>query len=291
MPSSTSESDAIQRYLLGVLSRWICALASGIYVIWFYANRFLVDICKKHISIALGVVYGMLILEGHTIIKAAWYTLKTYRKDSTAHGFEEFDFTEAQHRPVLLLHGAVGSWSYLGDLATALKAAHIPVFVINLGAGQPTEEARQKVTDKIKEINSVSGDGLVDIVAHSNGGNLALYSIFTRECSTIDERGVLEFRDAPEANPQIGKVITIALPSDEEEVDWMRQINKVHDLFNINAQFDALMGHKQCALVKELSSHGTEVNAGHIGIVFQRVTYERVLQFLFEKTADSSNSS
>ena len=230
----------------------------------------------------------MLILEGHTIIKAAWYTMKTYRKDPKTYGFNEFDSTEARHGPVLLLHGAVGSWSYLGDLATALKAAHIPVFVINLGAGQPAEEARQKVTDKIKEINSVSGDGLVDIVAHSNGGNLALYSIFTRECSTIDERGVLEFRDAPVANPQIGKVITIALPSDEAEVDWMRQINKVHDLFNINAQFDALMGHKKCALIKELSSHATDVNAGHIGIVFQRVTYERVLQFLFEKTTESS---
>ena len=62
----------------------------------------------------------------------------------------------------------------------------------------------------------------------------------------------------------------------------MRQINKAHDLFNINAQFDALMGHKKCALIKELSSHASEVNAGHIGIVFQHVTYERVLQFLSE---------
>ena len=205
-----------------MLSGWMRILATGIYVNWFHANQFLVDVCKKHISIALGVLYGMLVLEGHTIIEAACYTMRRYRKDPEAYGFDTYDCAEARHRLVLLLHGAVGSWSYLGDLAMALQAAHVPVFVINLGVGQPTEDARQKVTDKIRAINSTrdpSDDRSVDIVAHSNGGHLALYCLFTRECSTIEGQGALQFRDVPQADPQIEKVITIALPSDYKEVN------------------------------------------------------------------------
>jgi hypothetical protein len=40
-------------------------------------------------------------------------------------------------------------------------------------------------------------------------------------------------------------VITIALPSNQTETNWMREINKINDLFNINAKYDALMGYKK----------------------------------------------
>ncbi|CAF2695177.1 unnamed protein product [Rotaria sp. Silwood2] len=92
----------------------------------------------------------MLILEGHTLCKAVWYTLKKYRKDPQVYGLNQWNETHCRRRrPVLLLHGAVGSWSYLGDLAVLLESVHIPVFIINLGFELPTEEIRKQVFKKI----------------------------------------------------------------------------------------------------------------------------------------------
>ncbi|CAF2057524.1 unnamed protein product [Rotaria magnacalcarata] len=83
---------------------------------------------------------------------ALWYTLKNYCKNPNVYGLNQFNETHCRHRPVLLLHGAVGSWSYLGDLAAVLKTTNIPVFVINLGFGLLTEETRKKIFNKIEEI-------------------------------------------------------------------------------------------------------------------------------------------
>ena len=290
---------------------------------------------QEYISPALGAIFGMFILEGHTICKAGWYTFKKYHNDPQIYGLNQWTVMNCHHRPVLLLHGAVGSWSYLGDFAVALRDANIPVFVMNLDSGLPTEDVRKKIFNKIKEIrklyysfnhksndeshstqcerqsmsttpdetsivtlrrtsdggetsksltNSTSSPIIppVDIVAHSNGGNIALYSAFTGDSSYIDRHGNLKFRCTPESNPHVGKVITVALPSNQTETDWMRQINKLDDLFNINAKFDALMAYKKCALVNELPSHVHYIDAGHIGIVFKHSTYNQVLQFLLK---------
>ncbi len=201
---------------------------------------------QQHISFALAAIYGMLFLEGHTICKATWYTLKKYRKDPQMYGLNQWNGTNYRHRPILLLHGAVGSWFYLGDLAITLRNANIPMFVIDLGFGLPTEEIRRKIFNKIEEIRRLYSnfDGkidddfyavqnerqtlniiqeeastrklirashgdeitrtasnstnsniipLVDIVAHSNGGTIALYSTFTEDCSYIDEQSNLKF--------------------------------------------------------------------------------------------------
>lgn len=257
------------------------SLGHGIYLIWFWVNQLLVDIVKRHISPMLSVTLGMLLLEGHTLCKAAWFTWRKYRRDPKEYGLDQFETVDRECRPVLLLHGAVGSWAYLGDLAVALKRANIPVFVINLGFGLPTDEMRRRVFDKIQTIKTVNP--LVDIVAHSNGGNLALCCAFTSECSFIDSTGKLKFRDVPQANADIGKIITIALPSNAEEVHQMQQIGKENDLFNINAKYDALMSYKKCALVGALSSHAAEISAAHVGIVFQPKTYERLIAYLREE--------
>jgi hypothetical protein len=280
-----------------------------IYLAWFTLNRCLVDLLKKHVSPFLGLCYGMLALEGHTLCKAAWYTIKTYRKKPYTYGFDCFNGKPNGAHPVLLLHGAVGSWSYLGDLAMTLKTANIPVFVMNLGFGLPTDEMRANVFNKINDIrkayvdvqlnysaekisdstmitpNSLSSNEipLVDIVAHSNGGNLALYSAFTADCSYIDENNELKFRDVPRAHAHVGKIITIALPSNTDEVDWMRQVNKSDHLYNINAKYDALMGHKTCALTEELCTNATNIDAAHIGIAFQLSTYQQVIEYLLHK--------
>jgi hypothetical protein len=315
--------------------RWICVLGQNIYVIWFYINKVLVEAMQQHISFAVGAIYGMLFLEAHTMCKAAWYTFKKYRKDPKVYGLNQWTETNRGHRPVLLLYGAVGSWSYLGDLAVALMNANIPVFVIDLGFGLPTEEMRKKIFNKIEEIrklystlnkkpddesdathferyslyttqegastvkllrashenestNTTTNSStsniipLVDIVAHSNGANVALSSIFTEDCSCIDEQGNLKFRSTLKANPHIGKLITVALPSNQTETNWMREVKKIDDLFNINAKFDALMAYKKCALTEELPSHVDYIDAGHIGIVFNPVTHNRILQYLLK---------
>jgi esterase/lipase len=263
-------------------------LGHGIYLIWFWVNQLLVDIVKRHISPMLSITLGMLLLEGHTLCKAAWYTWKKYRGDPKEYGLDQWQTVDRECRPVLLLHGAVGSWAYLGDLAVALRRANIPVFVINHGFGLPTDETRRRVFENIQAIrNTYKGQNetaspLVDIVAHSNGGNLALDCAFTTECSSIDSTGALKFRDVPQANADIGRIITIALPSNAEEVHQMQQIGKEKDLFNINAKYDALMSHKKCALVGALASHAAEISAAHVGIVFQPTTYEQVIEYLRE---------
>ena len=283
---SKNESPGSSSAIHTVLIR---SLGHVIYLTWFWVNQFLVNVVKRHLSPMLSVTLGMLLLEGHTLCKAAWYTWKKYCRDPKEYGFDQFETVKHDHRPVLLLHGAVGSWSYLGDLAVALQAANIPVFVINLGFGLPTEKTRRDVFEKIRAIRKFcaregeNGASLVDIVAHSNGGNLALYSAFTSECSFIDEQGEFRFRDVPQANGDIGKIITIALPCNAEEVHQMQQIGKENDLFNINAKYDALMSHKKCALVGALYSHAVEISAGHVGIVFLHSTSEQVIRYLLEK--------
>ena len=136
----------------------------------------------------------------------------------------------------------------------------------------------EKFFAKIDEIRRLTNNrSPIDLVAHSNGGNLALASAFTEECSFIDAQGALEFRGEPSAHPHVGKIITVALPTNRTELEWVRQINKENDLFNLNAQYDGLMGHKVCALD---SQHHVTINAAHIGIVFQKNTHERLLELL-----------
>lgn len=248
---------------------------SGLYLIWFYIQKCIVDLLKNYVSPIVGLTYGMILLEAHTLCKAAWYTIYKYRGNPLTYGFNAI---HSEHRPVLLLHGAVGSWSYLGDLAASLQQAKFSVFVLNHGFGLPSDEIRRKVFEKIDEIRCLTNNQLsVDLVAHSNGGNLAFCSAFTEQCSFIDHQGKLQFRDEPQANPHIGKIITVALPTNEKEFELMCRINKENDLFNINAQYDGLMSHKICALS---SDRRRDVNAAHIGIVFQTNAHEHIVEFL-----------
>ncbi len=203
----------------------------------------------------------MLLTEPHILCKALWYTKRTYAKDPLKYGFNTVTDEQKDHRPVLLFHGAVGSWNYLGDLAKNLKEAAIPVFVINLGMQLSPEERQRQVVAKIDEIQNIYLQKFgkapkVDLVAHSMGA----FTAFDAARS--------------EAHPRIGKVITLAMPSSAEEVA------QVSALYNINAQFDALMGYKQCALVGERSKQAYEVPSGHVGIVFKEHTFTHILEIL-----------
>ena len=224
-----------------------------IYENWFFFNKKIVETFKQA-SPALGVFLGMASLEGHTLLRAAWYSFSEYGKSPESYGLEQIHKIHEGQRPVLLIHGAAGSWPYLGDLATSLTEAKIPVFVISLGTGAPTEEKLSAILEKVQTIQdlyrkTLHKDVAVDLVAHSMGGNLALAAAFTKECSFFDKEGDLQFNQIPSANPNIGKVVALALPSNAAEVSWFQQAGKINDLFNINAKYDALMGHKQCAPV------------------------------------------
>ena len=315
------------------LLKWMSIVGQYIYIIWFSIHRVITGVIQQRISLAFGAIYGMIFLEGHTVCKVMWYTWKKYDENPSVYGLNQWNETNCHHRPVLLIHGAAGSWAYLGDLAVALKNARIPVFTIDLGFGLPTDEMRRKINQKIDEIRRLypkpnqsieikpnlspteprpflytiqeetpseksinfnninpfcrkithSNDPpLVDLIAHSNGGNIALYSAFTENCSSIDQQADLKFRSELQANPNIGKIITIALPSNQIETNWLREINKINDLYNINAKYDALMAYKECSLVKELPSHVQYVNAAHIGIVFDPTIPNRILRILFQ---------
>ena len=325
-----SNTDQRKGLMITLARKWLSILGQYIYILWFYINRFLVGIMQKRLSSAFAAIYGLIFLEGHTVCKAGWFTWKKYRQNPSVYGLNQWNETNRHHRPVLLLPGAAGSWAYLGDLALALKNAHIPVFTIDLPLGSPTEDMRKKIYDKIEEIRRlypkpnqaieikpninlmekpslytiqeetptlrslhlnnrnpflrmatiVDDPPLVDLIAHSNGGNIALYSVFTDHCSSIDQQGQLKFRSELQTNPNVGKLITIALPSDQIETEWLREMNKLDDLYNINAKYDALMAYKECSLVKELPSHVQIVDAGHIGIVFDQTMANRLLQIL-----------
>ena len=254
-----------------------------IYEVWFSVMKRIVEFFNRQISPALGATFGLIALEGHTLVRAGWHTFKKYRNPAETYGFNSINpNAQIGSRPVLLIHGAAGSWNYMGDLATSLRSRNISVFVIDLGTGQPTDAKRQAILEKITTIQELyrtqfnTPDTIpVDLVSHSMGGNVAVASAFSTENSSFNNEGDLTFTSNPIANPNIGKIVTLALPSNATEVNWFRQAAKVDDLFNINAKYDALMGHKRCAV-----ENPVEIDAGHIGIVYQAPAQEAVANIL-----------
>lgn len=262
---------------LSLLNERVCSC-------WISANRWIVNSFRNCGFLKLGVGLGMVLTESHVLIKAAWHTKRKYAKEPAEYGF---NMAHNNGRPVLLFHGAVGSWNYLGDLATDLKKAKFDVFVTNIPAGLSSDEKRRLAVAKITEIQKIYTDTVgrapkVDLVAHSMGAFTALQTAFSEESTSITENDELKLKAGSTwtANPQIGKIVTLAMPSDAKEVAYMERIGKVGELFNINAQYDALMGHKRCALVEERSKQAVELDAGHVGIVFKRDTFTQIKQFL-----------
>ena len=284
-----------------------------IYIFWFYINEMLVEIVQRRISAGLGMFYGFIVLELHVLLKIVWYTFVKYCHDPTTYGFNQINEENCKYRPILLLHDSMGfSWSYLGDLAMVIKKADRSVFVLNLEFGLSANEKCKRILNKMKEIqqkysnlnsnidlqfhqNENKGKkllytiaeelpmktSLIDIVAHSNSAKVALCSLFTEDCSYLDEQGNLKFHSTNlQINKYIGKIITIASPSSRIEINWMRRMSKFYDLYNINAEFDAIMNRKKCDLEEDLPENVRYISAGHFGIVFNQTTYNRVVQFL-----------
>jgi len=255
----------------------------AVYEKWFSANKGMIDGLKKMEAPgpALGAIQGMVVLEPHTLVRSAWYEHARFAGDPKSYGFDSLNGTNSTQPPVLLLPGAIGTWHYLGDLARALKRAGIPVFLVDVGAGGPTDEKLKKVREKIGEIRAqYANPPAVDVVAHSMGANLGVAAAY-EEGVFFDADGNLKFPTSPKANPKVGKVIALANPLAKHEVSSLEQANKIDQAFNILAKYDGIMGDKQPALLDGLAHQVEEIDAGHVGIVFDPQAHQRIISRLY----------
>ena len=260
-------------------------LSQRVYQAWFGAMNWCGNRARP-VSPALSAVMSMLTLEGHTLARTVWATWVKYRGAPEKFGLDTFRDEDRGHSPVLLLHGAAGSWHYLGDLAMRLQRQGRSVHVLTLGAGGPTEEKRARVLEKVAQIRTAyltrfgEEAPAVDLVAHSMGGNIALHSTFSTETTRVDAKGNLQATAPPTANPHIGKLITVALPTDAKELGWLRTAGKAGQVFNVIAQYDAIMGWKKSAVAEECPLQAETVSAGHVGIVFQEAAADSIRRYL-----------
>lgn len=264
----------------------IQSIRKTVYDGWFNINNHLGNLLRKHSFTTAAAIHGMFSLEIFTLVKVIWKTGVTYTKTPKEYGFETLPENSSK-TPVLLLHGAAGTWNYMGDLAKSLSNEGIPVFVIDLGSGPATDEKRNTVHAKIKEIQNIYKQAKkeapqVDIVAHSMGGALAYVSAFDASCSSIDDAGSIQFSKnvEPKAAEGIRKIITIALPMDLAEVKQIEAIGKLDNLYNITAKYDLLVGHKTCGLETLLKEHSSQIETTHVEIVYNKEAQMATLAYL-----------
>lgn len=248
----------------------ICKLSLKIYETYFYAMKGLVEGLSKRGYREIGVLAGMMLTETPAVLRALAYTI-IFRKQPKWEPSEG-----AKH--VLLMHGALGNCRYMHDLATYLEKRGIKVSVIDTGTGEASNEKWKQVFAKVVEIReSYLEKGVypkIDIVAHSMGGYQGLFSMFANP--EIKE-GKVTNREELRPQGMVGKLITLAMPLDQEEADLLRRVDKLKDTYNINAKYDALMGHKTPALDPQ---HNSEVSAGHIGIIYNQEAFTQVADII-----------
>lgn len=262
-------------------------LLNPAYETWFATNKGIIDLLKQMEAPgpALGALQGMFLLEPHMIVRSGWYGQHRFSGDPKDYGFDVLNADSALSgkHPVLLLPGAIGTWHYLGDLATSLKQAGIPVFTIDLGAGAATNEKLKKLNEKIHAIRALyQSPPSIDIVAHSMGANLGLALAYDEESTFIDAEGNLAFQANKEikANQLVGRIVTLANPLITSEVESLKNVGKIDHFFNIIAKYDGIMGHKQPGLVGDMARQAEEVENGHIGIVFDSLVHQKIIQKL-----------
>ena len=73
----------------------------------------------------------------------------------------------------------------------------------------------------------------------------------------------------------VAHILQIPTRADDVRIQHDRQVRKEEDLFNLNAQYDGLMGDK--VSIPELQ-HRVHIDTAHIGIVFRMNTYVYVLE-------------
>lgn len=231
-----------------------------------------------------GAIIGMLGHEPDTLLYAAKDTYWDFRKEPSQYGLDilrsEIDFTK---RPVLLIHGAAGSWNYMGPLATGLMERNYTVFVLNLGMGMPSQDKKELLLSKIDSIMKLYIDrrfmlSSVDLIAHSMGASTALAAVLSSESTVIENGTVCASHEGTlSANANVGKLITLANPSDASDLSLLARASKDSDTFNIIAKYDVLMSHKVPTLNK---SQIIELDSKHVNIVYHKEVVNSICHFL-----------
>lgn len=243
-----------------------------------------VNLLKKIGFSASGAIVGMLGYEPDTLVYGAKTTYWEFNKAPNQYGFDdlpvEFDHTK---RPILLLHGAAGSWNYMGPLALSLKDRGYPVFVINLGLGSPSVVQKEMLFSKIKSIANLYAErniafDSVDLVAHSMGANIAMAAVLSSDSTIIDKGTVKASHDGKlSPNPLVGRVVTLANPSEKNDVKLLSRVSKEADIYNVVASYDVIMSHKVRALEK---NHIIELDSKHVNIVYHKDIAESICHFV-----------
>ncbi len=283
--------------MLKAFTKRITRMFYKIYDLHFRSVKRLIDYTARIKYRPVGLVLGTLLLEFGPSLRSAARRLR-YRRPPHYYGF---DLLRPEHRhksPVLLLHGSMGKWSDVAALGHALKQAGIPVFVMNfLHAHNASEAERKRIYEKIEQIQLLYKETFnidpprVDLIGHSLGGMMALYCSFTPECCYIDEsdpttlrrdRLVMKEGQTPTRYPHIGKVITIGMPSNVLEVRWVLEAGNEQQLFNILAQYDAIIGDMEWSLKSTVPMNTFELNKGHLGVL-SKAAFQKIIQWLTQK--------
>ncbi|MDN3504737.1 MAG: hypothetical protein P0S95_04085 [Rhabdochlamydiaceae bacterium] len=94
-----------------------------VYSTWYRVVKNVTEGLNHRVSPAVGSTVGMILSEAHVLVKAAYHTFVKYSKSADHYlGLNCVNTTPlVAKNPVILVHGAAGSWNYMGDLALALR--------------------------------------------------------------------------------------------------------------------------------------------------------------------------
>jgi len=215
------------------------ALCFKVYKVWFSVVSSFTGWLRPR-STALSAGVAMLSLEGPTLLRATWDIFVRYRKDPEKYGFNGQVNPEdkpAVRGAIVLMHGAVGSWGYMGDLATRLLKEGYYVHAIDLAQCQNIEQCLQR---HVSDACTHSGKQKVTIVAHSNGANVVVDNL-----NAIAEK--------------VERFISVAMPIEKSKLEQFPQHIETRAIL---AEFDAVVDNKTNAI-----SSCIELDAAHIGIV------------------------